>query len=142
MKWSQTRARGWRRVLVLAGLVVGLVLMHGVGLGHGPLPMTSVETASTASHVGVEHPGPPGHSAATLPAAGSDDGHDSEHTGWAQMCLAVLGAVAVASMSLLRLREDHTSRPGGQRQVGMPQRGWTFPPGDGPSLHQLCVLRI
>lgn len=142
MKWSHTRARVWRRVLVLAGLVVGLVLMHGVGLGHGPLPMTSVETASTTSHVGVEHPGPPGHGAATLPAAGSDHGHDSDHTEWAQMCLAVLGVVAVATMALLRLRGDHTSRPRGPRQVGMPQRGRAAPPRDGPSLHQLCVLRI
>ncbi|MFK5583798.1 DUF6153 family protein [Serinicoccus sp. LYQ131] len=134
------RATLWRRVLTLAGLLVGLILMHGVGLGHGPPPMTHVTDAP--AHAALEQPGTSGHVPTGLPPGGADHSQSSGHTEWAQMCLAVLGAVAIASLALLRLSEDDSRAPRRSRYHGTRQMARITRPRDGPSLHQLCVMRV
>lgn len=127
-----------RRLLVLAALLTGLVLMHGVGLGHGTSPVAHASHASTAA----QQPGTSGHDATALPPAGTDHGQDSGHTDWAQMCLAVLSTLVVGALFLRQHGSGTTGTERGRRTVGIPDIARTSRPRDGPSLQQLCVMRI
>lgn len=131
----------WRRVMVLAALVIGLVLMHGLGLGHGSSGLTHVASAPKAAHA-TQQPAPSPHESPAHPRSPSgDDRDDSGHHDWAQMCVAVLTVVALAALAVQRFRGDRRRRARRPQHHGIPALARTSRPRDQPDLHQLCVMR-
>jgi hypothetical protein len=137
---------GLRRGVVVAGLLAGLLGMHGFGVEHGmPRPFGDaavMAVTSDASDRGVAL----GHVVASVAAsahlAGIQGGHSAPdpHVDMGQACLAVLAAVAL----VLLLFGPARMRRAAEVLAALPRRWATYQglaPPRPPDLHLLCVLR-
>lgn len=146
-------SRALWQVLALAALLSGLVLMHGLGFGHGA-PATSapddavVSTAPAhAAPEGSEHVGltvDPGAQLSAGAGGGADPrshGGGPDHQSLAQMCLGVLAGVVLTVFLVLRRRGGPAARSVRTRRVGEPLLPRLSRPPERPSIYRLCVMR-
>ncbi len=133
------------RVLAVVALIAGIVVMHSLGLGHGPMATGHSghsgpsAMAGTTEMVGMDATAAP-HGLATadeVVAGSTDPGH-----GMAAMCLAVLPLLIILLARLLGFRVRALAH-------AVPRDGWGgFVPSNRappehlrPSLLKLCILR-
>lgn len=137
------------RALVLAGLISGLLLMHGLGLGHStfaaaappPVPVHATFAAGPASDTTATAPvlTHTEHQAAVHQRAHS--GYP-DHGSLLETCLAVLGGLVVL-MALLLTRSRRHARDWSARHLhSRSPAARLLPQGVCPSIYQLCVQRI
>ena len=122
------------RSLAILSLLMGLFAMHGLSSSHASM----ADLASPATHQMLESD-----LSAPVMAAPSSDGVASAHSpamlGMGSACLAVLSAVALAVLLLLRRRQPATtSAPNRGGQVWREGSPVPRPP---PVLFRLCVCR-
>jgi len=141
-------SRALRNVLFLAALLTALLLMHGLSLGHAALPPPHPVAAAQASDTGFEtHPGmgaDTADSAHAGPGAGQQStphGEGSDHQGVTQMCLAVLGGLALAVLLVRRLRGAGSLTQVRRRRQQGPHLLWISRPPDRACIYRLCVMR-
>ena len=134
--------------LLIGLLLIGLLLMHGLRLGHAALPPPHPVAAAQASDTGSETHAGMGADTADRAHAGFGAGHEStphgdgsDHQGVTQMCLAVLGGLALAVLLVRRLRGAGSLRQVRPRRQQGPLLVWTSRPPDRPSIYRLCVIR-
>ena len=137
--------RSLQRVLAVVAPIVGIVAMHSLGLGHGPMATghsghtAQSEMAATTQMVGMGvSPAPHG----TAPRVAVVTGSDDPAHGMAAMCLAVLPLLVLLLARLLGFRVRALAHV-------VPRHGWGgFVPSNRappahlrPSLLKLCILR-
>ena len=133
------RRQWWFRTLLVAGVLAGVMGMHGLTTAHAAMPMaasgaTSHGTVASHSPATAESPVMTQPSAEGHPLTG---GHTAQ-----QACLAILAA-AVALLVLLLRRERYRQSP----LTSAPRsRGAAAPPATTPrpralTLHQLSICR-
>jgi hypothetical protein len=128
---------GLGRALIAVCLLAGVFAMHGLTGGHEALD--AHRPAAAAAMAETEH----GHPAAVQPPHGPavQAAHDGTHS-MADVCLALLTALALAIVAALALRSLRITRPvappgSGPRVI----RTGRAPPWLQPRLTKLCVLR-
>lgn len=140
-------AAPWR-ALALAGLISGLLLMHGLGLGHSTIAAAapSPVPVHTAYAAGAD-----GDAAAAAPVP-TDTEHQAVHQGTdrgnpdhgslLETCLAVLGGLVVLVALLLTRSTRHVGNWGARHLHSRSLAARICPQGVSPSIYQLCVQRI
>jgi len=129
------------RAFAVVGLIVGVVAMHSLGLGHGPMPTGHWMSAGTAQMAGMGAP-PAAHATRSVVAdVEAVTGLDPAH-GMGAMCLAVLPFLVLLIARMLGFR----IRGLGPAARLLPTRGGVrsepAPPAYRcPSLLKLCILR-
>lgn len=146
--------RTYLRVLAVVGLIVGVIAMHSLGLGHGPMaghPM-SAGTSQTSQMAAMDgtpaHPAPQAATsvmtevtAEVMAEAEVVAGTIPAH-GMAAMCLAVLPILVLLIAQMLGFRVRGLGLATHLLAARRTVRGDRAPPAYRcPSLLKLCILR-
>ncbi len=135
------RGRTHLRILAVVGLIAGVLAMHSLGLGHGPMTAGHSPSPGTMQMAGMG--AAPATDATTSVvarvegAAGVDPAY-----GMAAMCLAVLPLLVLLSARMRGFRIRDLGRTARLLTASAMVRGDRAPPAYRcPSLLKLCILR-
>ncbi len=138
-------------VLAVLALIAGVVAMHSLGLGHGPMSMASAGDvgSSETHHAAPLAAGPaPAHWSETAETCATclvvvAAGSSAPAHGMGSMCLAVLPILLLLLVTLLRRRASTLTHPVRRGRLRVLLRSGRDPPAYlRPSLSKLCILRI
>lgn len=139
-------------VLAVLALIAGVVAMHSLGLGHGPMSMASAGHgvgSSETHHAAPLAAGPaPAHRSETAQTCATclvvvAAGSSAPAHGMGSMCLAVLPILLLLLVALLRRRTSTLTHPVRRGRLRVLLRSGRDPPAYlRPSLSKLCILRI